>query len=467
VRYVPFAAAVTWYVVHFTLLTHDIHMGLGTSAYDYGIYDQGVWLLSRFKSPFVTVMGRNLFGDHSSFILFLLVPLYWVVPGAGVLLGSQSLVIGLGAVPVFLFARERLGSIAMATVLGVVFLLHPAVGWTNLEQYHPDAFLSLTVGLALYGALTDRRKTLVVGVVLSLLVKEDVVLLMVPLGLWLVFRRRTRLGLAIAIGSVCYAAFATLVVIRGFIGKPTLNAWRIPFGGPTGFAKTAFEQPGVVWTYLTQDRRPFYFWQMISSAGLVFLAAPDVAFIAIGVFASNIVSSFVYQHLIQYHYSLIIVPVLLFATVAAIQRLRTDRLRWIAVGVVAVLACTTAYMWGPMPFSRNQLAYWKPDYPDAVDARRVAHEIPAHAVVSAYHSYVPHVARRERVYMFPTPFHAQSWGVYDREGQTLSFVDDVEYVFIPTALTSPELEQIWDAWKDRYVLVKRVGAASLYRLRSP
>ena len=54
---------------------------MATSAYDFGLYDQGIWLLSRFHNPFVTLMGRNLFGDHTSFILIFLVPLYWIFNG--------------------------------------------------------------------------------------------------------------------------------------------------------------------------------------------------------------------------------------------------------------------------------------------------------------------------------------------------------------------------------------------------
>ena len=40
--------AVAAYVTYFTGLTLDIHHGLGTSSYDSGLYDQGVWLMSRF-----------------------------------------------------------------------------------------------------------------------------------------------------------------------------------------------------------------------------------------------------------------------------------------------------------------------------------------------------------------------------------------------------------------------------------
>ena len=98
----------TWY---FTVRSLDIHHALGTATYDSALYDQGMWLLSRFEAPFVTLMGRNLFGDHTSFVLLFLVPLYWVAPGAWIMFTAQSAAIAAGAVPVFLYGRKRLGSV--------------------------------------------------------------------------------------------------------------------------------------------------------------------------------------------------------------------------------------------------------------------------------------------------------------------------------------------------------------------
>ena len=96
------ATMVIAYVWYYTARSLDNHHALGTSSYDSALYDQGVWLLSQFEAPFVTLMGRNLFGDHASFILLFLVPVYWVVPAAGVLFFAQSAAIGAGAIPVFL-----------------------------------------------------------------------------------------------------------------------------------------------------------------------------------------------------------------------------------------------------------------------------------------------------------------------------------------------------------------------------
>jgi uncharacterized membrane protein len=49
-------------------------------------------------------MGRNLFGDHASFILLFLVPVYWVIPGTSTLLVLQATAIAAAALPIYFFA---------------------------------------------------------------------------------------------------------------------------------------------------------------------------------------------------------------------------------------------------------------------------------------------------------------------------------------------------------------------------
>ncbi|MBA2608773.1 MAG: hypothetical protein H0U92_07545, partial [Actinobacteria bacterium] len=49
------------YVVVFGTLTWRQQSNFGTFGFDMGIYDQGIWLLSQFKAPFVTVRGLNYF----------------------------------------------------------------------------------------------------------------------------------------------------------------------------------------------------------------------------------------------------------------------------------------------------------------------------------------------------------------------------------------------------------------------
>jgi uncharacterized membrane protein len=445
-------AMIAGYTTYFTKISLDVHHGLGTSAYDYGLYDQGLWLMSRFKAPFVTLMGRNLMGDHSSFILVLLVPVYWVAPSAGALFFAQSLAIALGAVPVYLLGRRLLHREAHAVLLAACYLLHPAVGWTNRENFHPDAFIAPLLGVAIYAAVAGKWRLYAVFVVLTLLVKEDASLVLVPLGAWVALKRDRRIGIASIVGCLSFMALAMFVVMRGLVGVPTRNGWRVPFGGPTAFIKAVFTRPQDVIRHLWSNNRPFYLWQMTVPFAWVFARAPSVAAISAVVLFTNILSTFWYQYQIEYHYSLVAVPALAMGTVYAVSKVAQ---RW-RVALVAAVLCTSvwsAWAWGVLPFSRNLPYYWAPGHPVAVDARAIIADIPDDAVVSAQYSLTAHLARRSEIYMFPTPFAAELYGPDDSlGGRRLAAADRVEYVVLPMTMEA-RFELVWSEESGAFTLV--------------
>lgn len=463
----PLVGLMTAWTWHFTRISLDVHNGFGTSAYDLGIYVQGVWLLSVFQQPFVTLMGRHLFGDHTSFILLLLVPLYWITPSVGTLLFAQSAVIAAGAVPAFLAARDRLESSALAFVFGMVYLAHPAVGWTNLENFHPDSFLGLFIGMALWAALSRHWRTYAAFVVLALLVKEDVSLVVLPLGVWVALRRDRRIGVLSIVGSLGYMAFAMFVIMRSLIGVPTRNLWRIPFGGISDLIATTIYRPGDLFAHLRSDGRPWYIWQMLFPSGWVALRLPDVAAISGLVLFTNVLSTFLYQHQIQYHYSLIAVPALTLGAVQAIGVFHGHRRR-IAIGAVVLTALWSTILWGPLPWSRNDLAHWAASHPGAEAARRIIEKVPEDAVLSAHHLVAPHLAHRPLIYMFPNPFRVVLYGPDDRlAGSRLEDpAEQIEYVVLPVNRTETEARD-WAAIEEAFIVVSTNEYWVLYHREGP
>lgn len=458
-------ALIAGYTAYFTRVTLDVHHGLGTANYDYGLYDQGIWLMSRFEAPFVTLMGRNLMGDHSSLILVFLVPLFWVFPSAGALFFTQSLFIALGAVPVFLLGRRLLANEALAWVMAACYLLHPAVSWTNRENYHPDSFIAFFVGMAIYAAVERRWRLYVVFVVLSLLVKEDVSLVIVPLGIWVAAKRDVRRGLLTVVFSLGFMFVAMYGMMRSLMGVPTRNGWRVPFGGPLGLLKAVFTQPLDVVRHYLSDSRPFYLWQMTVPMAWVFLVRPSVALISIGVLAANMLSTFWYQYQIQYHYALIAVPAIILGTVYAIGKVSEKR-RSLLVLAVAVSSLWTGWAWGALPFSRDLPYAWPPDHPVAVAAREIIDEIPDDAVVAAQYSLTAHLSRRKEIYMFPTPFSAELYGVDGSlTHQRLPAADRVEYVVLPARLSADE-QIVWNRESSAFELVKVNKYWRLYARRT-
>lgn len=443
------ALLIAAYAVYFARVTTDAYRGYGYRTFDLAFYDQGVWLMSRFHTPFVTSMGRNLFGDHAQYSLIALVPLYWIRPDATTLLGVQAVALALGAVPVYLLAMRRSLGPIVATVFVAVFLLHPALGQTNLENFHPDAFLVPILGFAIYAAVEHRPRLFVVCSVLALLCKEDVVLVLLPLAVWYWFRRDRRTGTLVAIASVAVAFVDTNLVMRSLAGISTRNAFRIPFSTcaracsvtrhVSDFAKTLAVKPATVVRYLVAgDRpngRPFYVWQMVAPTGLVFLLSPGVAMTALLALAANVFSTVSYQHQIAFHYSMELLPALLMGTVYAVSRIVDPRRRTIAVLLIACSALVSSVLWGAFPFSRSgPPPHASPSSAYVTGLNAVVAQIPADASVSAYDGFLPHVDRRKDVYLWPTPFSASHWGVNVPAGTRLPQSAGVEYLLLPTRL---------------------------------
>jgi len=415
----------------------------------------------------VTLMGRNLFGDHTSFVLLFLVPLYWIAPGAWIMFTAQSAAIAAGAIPVFLYARRRLDSEWWALIGAGTYLLHPAVGWTNLENFHPDAFLGVFVGFAIYAALERKWRMYAVFVVLSLLVKEDVSLVIVPLGIWVALRRDRRIGLLTVFGSLAFMAVAMFVVMRSLIGVPTRNSWRIPFGGVRGLIDTTITNPTQLVEHLRRDDRPWYLVQMTAPFAWLFARLPDVALISGLVLFTNILSTFWYQYQIDYHYSLIAVPALAIGTVYAIGAMRehvvrvrdrsvTVRTRPIAMGAVAVATLLTAYLWAPVPWGRTPMFYGRTDNVYAVSARELLELVPDDAVVSANYRLTPHLAYRKEIYQFPVPFRVLLYGPdASTEGERLTErAERVDVVMLPVNLDG-DLVDDWLEVADAFTEVAR------------
>jgi uncharacterized membrane protein len=437
---------------------------LGTSAYDFGLYDQGIWLLSQGKTPFVTLMGRNLFGDHTSFILLPLVPLMWVFSSTSLLFVVQTVVIASGAIPVYAYARKQLESDALGCMFACTYLLYPTVSWTNVENYHPDSFLGLFISVALWAALSRKWRWYVFAVLLALLVKEDVVLVVAPIGVWVALRRDVRIGVATVVGAIGTALFCFLVVIRDLTGTAFRNSWRIPFGGVGGFLKTAFTSPGTLLRYLTSDGRVTYLMQILLPTGGIFFFAPSVALIGSVVLLANIVSTFYYQYQIEYHYSLVVAPILVFGNVYAIGRLGKSARRKAAL-VIGVASIVSALVLAPLPFARNQLQKFPPSSPAVKAAHELFSEIPSNAVISVFHPLTAQLARRDRIYAFPNPFQRALYGpdVF-AAGDRLDFADEIEYVMLPIAL-SIESEKVWRAEIHDYLVVASNEWWILYRHR--
>ncbi len=300
------------------------------------------------------------------------------------------------------------------------------------------------------------------AVAASLLVKEDAALLMIPLAVWVYFRRDRTWGLRIGAASVAWMVFAYTVVINTLLGTMSFYANRIPFGGLGGLVTTVVAHPVRFWRYARSDGRLFYLWQMGAAFGLGFLVAPELAAIGVLSVAENVLSTFPYMHQILYHYSMATVPVLALGTVFAVATVSAGARRYLLTGVVVVAAFVSCLFWGLAPFSQQTYPHMSPTSPDTLAINSVLGSVPPSAVVSAYYPYVAHLDHRTRIYQWPTPFAAQYWGLYTQEGQRLPFAGQVQYLVLPAVLSRSD-QAVLTSISRQFVAVAHGGGVVVYR----
>ncbi len=435
----PIFLLVAAYFLYFSVESIKVLDGRGYPSFDLAIFDQGIWLLGHFHNPFVTIIGRPLFGDHAQFILIPVAVIYRLLPEPEGLFLMQWAFIGATAFPIYYTAKKLIKSRVMATLLGAAFLLNPVTQQVNVMQIHTEFLLVFFVVWAIWAAIESRYGWLLAFVILALLVKEDAASMIIPLGVWVFFRRDRRWGIRVVVIALAFALIDNLLLIPAFLGAPTIYTDRIPFGGVGGLLKTTFRSPGQVVSYLRSGGRPFYVWQIGFMSGLGFLFAPEIAGLALLVIIENVMSSNIYMHTSTFWYSLPLEGVLAMGCVWAVSRQKTVRRARVVTGVVFICALWSCILWGFTPFSQGRI--YEGISADSASYKAMTYveqAIPPNASVAAfYFPWNTALDHRTQIYSWTNPFYDNAYGLPSQSGTRLPAADNVQYLVLPYPLTSP------------------------------
>lgn len=428
------AAGICGYIAFYTFWTLRNYANFYMFGFDFGIHDQAAWLMSKgVWNPFVTISGSNYFGDHLYWIMYVVVPFYWLFHSGKVLLVFQSAALGLAALPAFLVARDKLRSEWLACGIAWAYLLNPYIGWANVDQFHPDVFEVVLVFLALFFILRRRWWWFLAVTVLLLLVKEDVALLVFGIGMWVAVLFDRRWGLITAALSAVwfFLNFRVLLPVLGGTGSlgayVTMHANRIPFGGFTGFVRTVFTKPWrIVATAFARDRWAYYLQVLAPTAFLPFLS-PSTLLAVILPLAANALATFHYQQSLHYHYGTLVVPGLIVAAIFGIAH-GSVKLRRVMVCLLVVCAALGLWLWGPVPDSRQDAVWVSADPAFSKSVHEAIKLIPDDAVVSVEYHLLTQLDHRVEIYEFPNPWHRLNWS--NSKDDSAQRIARVQYVLL-------------------------------------
>jgi uncharacterized membrane protein len=410
------------YALTFAYLSIQQHLSLQTNAFDLGNMDQAVWNTWQGRIlEFSNWEGGTIrLAAHVEPILLLIAQAYWIYPSPITLLVIQSVVISLGALPAFWLARAKLQHDVAALAFAAAYLLSPALEIANLADFHAVALASSFLLYAFYFAFKGWYVPFLLAAILAMSTKEQVPLTVALMGVYiLIAKRNWWVGVATIAISAVWFVVAVYVVIPAFNPAgvtPYLSRYDHLGPGPREIAMRILSDPGGMLPILLGPDRVAYLQGLFEPVAylallspLILLAAPDIAI--------NVLSNFDRMYSGQAHYGAVIAPLVIISGIYGawfltrpIQRL-DRRVGNVVLYVVAALVLVASVR-----------AYWVEVFlpmtdhlPRVTERDRVVDEfitlIPPEAGVSASSSVNPHVAHRQRLFLFPD-------------------VRDAEYIFI-------------------------------------
>ncbi|MFH9978386.1 DUF2079 domain-containing protein [Streptomyces sp. NPDC017179] len=395
----------TLFVMYAALSLH-LHHRMITSSYDLGIFEQVVRSYAEGHLPVSEVKGQGfpVLGDHFSPILALIAPLYWVWQGAETLLVVQAALIAVSVVPLALWVRRTLG-IPAAAVIGVCYGLSWGIASAVGYDFHEVAFAVPLLTLSLTALGNDRLVAAGCWALPLLLVKEDLGLTVLAIGLVIARRGNRRLGLSAAGAGITGAALTLFVILPAFSPSGSFAYWSL-MQDPPGAPGTAGSGAGGGLLDLLHRGTIGLVTPQTKVTTLLLVLAPTL-FLALRspllwVAVPTLVWRFASNNGLHWgagtHYSLVLMPVVFAAFVDALVRRGTSgpSLRRYLAGSAAI---TLAILPSFALFQLFQPETWRTD-PRVAVAHRLMNFIPDGATVQASDHLVPQLTNRTSVSIY-------------------------------------------------------------------
>lgn len=230
------ASAVSWMIGASALILFACsslrHALFQSGAFDLGIYDQVVYLISQGQPPISSFLGFHHLGNHAAWAVYPISLLYKIYPDVHWLLAVQAVALALGALPTWHLARGAGQTEQQAVAMAAVYLLYPLVFNVNLFEFHPEVMaLPVFLGAAL-AARKSRTGWFCLSIIFILGCKAVLSLTVAAMGIWLlVFEKRRLCGAFALIAGSSWFLIASQVIIPFFSSSEAAAVGRYSYLG--------------------------------------------------------------------------------------------------------------------------------------------------------------------------------------------------------------------------------------------
>lgn len=391
------------YVFYFCLISV-----IKFNAYDFYDFDLAAHALSMWNithgSIFNSILGIPFLGNHLNLILFLLAPVYFIFQHPFTLLFIQTLLLGLGAVPIYLLAKRVLNE-KWALVLAFAYLFYPALAYTNLFEFHPPALAVFFILFAIYFYELGCFYRFLLFSLLAMACQENIPLAIIMFGFLSILRRKGLKWIIVPIllGLVYFVSGLLLmgdfnnntvqfVSLYQWMGSSVLDILVNLLKHPVFFIKVLFRKECLL--YLVQIFLPVMFIPLFNPL----LLLPALPF-----FFQHMLSARPSDISIHYHYAAEIIPFIFMSLIYGVKFLIQHRLvlnqKLFKIAFLC-LVLSVNFIYGPhFVIFKSVWTHCKSDYLDKFKDILVK-KIPKNAAVVATFEFLPHLTQRQYLYSF-------------------------------------------------------------------
>jgi uncharacterized membrane protein len=438
---------------------HLLYNSYTSSAFDLGIFTEVLKNTLNGMPLYSGIEGFNHLAIHFSPILFLLVPFYWLVPDPQMLLVIQAISLGVGGYLVYYIAKYYKLSSNICLLMEVLYFINPLIWGMITFDFHEVCFAPPLLLIMMIGMIQKRWILFTVGLVLSLTIKEDIVVTIGALGVslflfdYLKTRKINKISIVMIVSAVLTVGLAIFVSdklsdghsphILDFINLRYSNA-------DTGVS--ILNRMGNFVNYRS------FLLALAYLAPLSFLPMLSIKWTipALVILAISMASMWGGQHNMINQYPAGAIAYLFLATIITLSKGIKMRNTMIMICVIASVILITS------PLGRINLAAFPTAQDLAID--KVISNIPNGASVTANNIVFPHLVSRTNACLpkFYTEGVANS-----SETSELGFpYRDTEYVVITEVLHQNEWEDdIKDELNKKYILIVAIDGTELYKLK--
>jgi len=398
---------------------------------DLAAYSQIMWNLAH-GSFYSSLLGVNFLGHHAHFILLFLVPAYFFFQSPLLLLFLQSALLSFSAYPIFLIARDEISEQAGLWMV-IIYLLYPAMGYTLFYEFHVPVFATVFLSFMLYFFIKGRFSLFSLFVFLSLCCQENISLLIMPMGVFALFKKRSAKWVIMPMAAGALWFFIVVGKLMPYFNKNTVEFVGIysQFGNslPEIFSHL-ITRPLQTAKFIFMPQKIKYLMQLFGP--LSFLSVFDSHILVAGlIFLQHLLSSRSAECMIEYHYDAEMIPFIFVSGIYGLKKLLNievlkKHVRKEIIGVFLItISLTCAVSFGPFVDIVFNSRRTRADVWDKQKARLIS-MIPDTASVVATFEFLPMLSQRKKLYSF----HHVAHGFYTLSRKPYRLPAGVEYALL-------------------------------------